>query len=121
MYQPNWGYKAQNQKPDKIDTEKEKGNGKGIGVDLDRDRLYLNFALVGLGIVAVIIFVLNFGADHQVVVTGIGAVGTLVGFLVGHTAGSVGKEKSEQRTDRFLELIRKPDDTMKGKQNTGEK
>jgi hypothetical protein len=56
MNQQELGYSAQDQKTDMTTTPKGKAS-KGIGGDLDRLRLFLNFALVALGIVAVIIIV----------------------------------------------------------------
>jgi hypothetical protein len=70
------------------------------GISLDGLRLLLSFAIIVIGIVAVIILVLAFGTSPPSTVgTGISAISTLVGFLAGHTTGAAGKERAEDRAN----------------------
>jgi membrane protein DedA with SNARE-associated domain len=81
---------------------------QGQAADLDVVRLWLAFALVVIGIIAVLIaFVVGVTSlddtNQKTVVALVSAVatavGTLVGFVAGHKLGSAGKEKAEQRAD----------------------
>jgi membrane protein DedA with SNARE-associated domain len=81
---------------------------QGQGSDPDVVRLWLAFALVVIGIIAVLIaFVVGVTSlsdtNQKTMVALVSAVatavGTLVGFVAGQKLGSAGKEKAEQRAD----------------------
>jgi predicted transporter len=72
---------------------------------LDRDRLWLSFGLVALSVIVVAIIIGLFGTVAGVVTAGISAISTLVGFVVGHTLGAVGKEKSAKQLDDAHQLV----------------
>jgi len=87
-------------------TQQDKlSQNRASRVDLDRDRLWLSFGLVALSIVVVAIIIGLFGTVAGVVTAGISAISTLVGFVVGHTLGAVGKEKSAKQLDDAHQLV----------------
>jgi len=96
-------------------TQQDKlSQNRASRVDLDRDRLWLSFGLVALSIVVVAIIIGLFGGTVAGVVTaGISAITTLVGFVVGHTLGAVGKEKTAKQLEDAQQLASNAVDKLK--------